>query len=191
MSGAREPSAPAEVVVRASRTTDAPYAFDAAQLIRAASRDNDVAQRDVRFLRKKILTGRAALALEGDELVGFGYWSDWEGGEFVSHSGLVVRPDQRGRGLGRKLKQILFESSRRAFPDASTMSLTTSPQVRAMNVSLGFEIVSFDDLTKDPAFWDGCRTCRNYEDVQRRGMRCCCEPMLLWPSSAARTAAAR
>jgi len=169
------------VVVRIAREEDAAYAADAARLIAAAARENDIARREVDFLAHKIRTGRAALALAAGELVGFGYWSEWEGGRFVSHSGLVVEAAQRGRGLGRRLKLALFESSRERLPRAALISLTTSPQVAAMNRALGFRVVPLERLTSDPAFWEGCKTCRNYAEMQRLGRKCCCEGMLLEP----------
>ena len=99
----------------------------------------------------------------------------------MSHSGLVVRPDAQGLGLGRRLKTVLMESSRRQLPRATLMSLTTSPQVKKLNLSLGFRLVPLERLTDDPAFWEGCKTCRNYAEVQARGERCCCEGMILEP----------
>jgi len=136
------------------------------------------------FLEDKLRRGRAALALSGGELVGFGYWADWEGGRFVSHSGLVVRPDHRGRGLGRELKRRLFDSSRRELPGATLMSLTNSPEVKALNLGLGFVVVPLAELTSDPRFWEGCATCRNYAEIRARGERCCCEGMVLRPAAA-------
>ena len=169
------------IVVRQARPEDARYAEAASRLIDTASSDYDIAGRAPAWLRKKIEGGRAAVALAGDELVGFGYWSDWEGGKFVSHSGLIVRADMQGHGLGRRLKTVLFESSKRELPDAILMSLTTSPQVKRLNESFGFKVVPLDRLTNDPAFWEGCRTCRNYAEVQARGERCCCDGMILEP----------
>jgi GNAT superfamily N-acetyltransferase len=170
-----------EVLVRGSGPEDAGLAPQASALIEEASHEHDIARRSVSFLEEKIRKGRAAFAFDGDELIGFGYWSDWEGGRFVSHSGLVVRPGYTGHGIGRRLKMELFESSRRALPKAKLMSLTTSPQVKAMNLALGFRVVPLDQLTTDPAFWEGCKTCRNYAEVQARGEKCCCEGMLLLP----------
>ena len=172
------------VDVRVSRRADAPHAEEASRMIAEASREHDIALREVEWLRKKIEGGRAAVALRGEELVGFGYWSEWEDGRFVSHSGLVVRPELRGRGLGRRLKTVLLEESRRRFPRASLMSLTTSKEVKRMNLSLGFRPVPLERLTTDPAFWEGCRGCSNYEEVQRRGEKCCCEGLILEPESA-------
>lgn len=170
-----------DVVVRVALPEDAHRAEAASRMIEEASKDHDIAGRSVETVRAKIESGRAAIALDGERLVGFGFWSEWEGGKFISHSGLVVDPSQRGKGLGRRLKLALFDSSRRRFPDATLMSLTTSEAVKAMNLSLGFRVVPLDRLTKDPAFWEGCKTCRNYAAVQARGERCCCEGMILEP----------
>lgn len=169
------------VLVRMSGPADVPYAAPASAMIAEAARSFDIAERSVEFLTEKLESGKAALALVGDELVGFGYYSAWQGGKFVSHSGLVVRPDLRGTGLGRRLKEELFRGSLERYPEASTMSLTTSPQVKAMNLRLGFEVVPLDRLTTDESFWDGCKTCRNYAEVQAKGERCCCEGMLRPP----------
>lgn len=180
--GAARAGAPrGRVDVRIGRPGDGDWARAASALIRRAAKSHDIARRAVPFLRSKIESGRAVLAFHRGELVGFGYFSEWEEGRFVSHSGLVVRDDFRGRGLGRRLKERLMQASRRRFPRAVTMSLTTSPSVLAMNRSLGFRFVPIERLTSDPAFWEGCRTCRNYAEVQARGERCCCRAMLLHP----------
>jgi len=171
------------VEVRVAGPADVRHADGAARLIAAAASAHDIATRSPELLAEKIRAGHAALALSGGELVGFGFWSAWEGGLFVSHSGLVVRADFRGHGLGRRLKLALFESSRRALPHATLMSLTTSPEVKAMNLSLGFHVVPLERLTEDPAFWEGCKTCRNYPEVKRRGEICCCEGMILEPDA--------
>jgi GNAT superfamily N-acetyltransferase len=176
-----------DVVVRESGPDDVHLAPAASALIDSVADEHDIARRAPDWLASKIAKRRAALALEGEEpaeLIGFGYWSEWEGGRFVSHSGLVVRPDRTGLGLGRRLKQVLFESTRRQLPRAAIMSLTTSAQVKKMNLSLGFEVVPLDRLTRDEAFWAGCQSCRNYAEVRARGERCCCEAMLLEPEPA-------
>lgn len=172
-----------EILVRESRPEDVGFAAAASELIDAVADEFDIARRTPAWLARKIESAHAALAVKDGELVGFGYWSEWEGGRFVSHSGLVVRPDMHGRGLGRRLKTVLVRSSRRALPGATLMSLTTSPQVKKMNLSLGFRVVPLDRLTRDEAFWEGCKTCRNYAEVRARGERCCCEGMILEPAS--------
>lgn len=169
------------VEVRLATASDAPLASIASALILEASADADIAPREVEFLRTKIETGRAAIALAGDDLVGFGYYSEWEDGKFVSHSGLVVRKDQQGIGLGRRLKEQLFLASRERFPNAATMSLTTSKAVEQLNLSFGFQHAALDTLTTDPAFWAGCLPCKKYPEVQAAGKKCCCFGMLLPP----------
>jgi len=169
------------IVVRSALESDVAYAQAAAALIAAAASDHDIALRPVELLREKILHGRAVLALEASELVGFGFWSPWAGGRFVSHSGLVVRADKRGLSLGRRLKLELLASSRRAFPGAILMSLTSSPAVKAMNQSLGFETVPLSELTDDPQFWRGCETCRNFAELQSHRDHCRCDGMILRP----------
>lgn len=170
-----------EIVVRHASKADVVHAVAAADLIEELADAHDVALRSAELLVGKIHNGRAVIALHGEELVGFGYWSRWQGGMFVSHSGLVVRPDYWNQGIGRRLKLALFGSSRAQLPHAILMSVTTSPQVKALNESLGFRVVSLDRLTTDPEFWEGCKTCRNWTEVQARGERCCCEGMILEP----------
>ena len=168
-----------EPEVRAAVSTDARFAQAASKLIGDASEEHDIACRTPRWLEDKIRGGKAVIALLNDELIGFAYWTDWEGGRWISHSGLVVRADLRGRGLGRRLKTVLMEASRARLPEARVFSLTNSPVAKAVNLSLGFRVVPLDQLTKDPAFWAGCRSCRKFEEVQARGALCCCEGMLL------------
>jgi len=170
-----------DVEVRESGPGDVHFAEAASALIDAVADEYDIARRSPDWLAKKIEQGKAGLAVEDGVLVGFGYWSDWEGGKFVSHSGLVVRRDKFGTGLGKRVKLVMVESSQRALPGATLMSLTTSPSVKKMNLDLGFVVVPLDRMTKDESFWDGCKTCRNYEEVQAKGERCCCEGMILEP----------
>lgn len=169
------------VEVRIATPEDRKLAKAAERLIEGAVEGADIARRSKKLLRKKIESGRAAVALHDGELVGFGYFSKWQDGQFVSHSGLVVREDFQGRGLGRLLKERLFEASRKQFPDARIMSLTTSKAVESLNLSLGFRHVPLSELTTDPEFWKGCETCRNFEEVCKQGEQCCCFAMLLDP----------
>ena len=70
-------TAPEELTIRVAGPQDASRAADASALIEVASRTNDIARRDEAMLRDKIETGRAVVAYDGDELVGFGYFADW------------------------------------------------------------------------------------------------------------------
>jgi N-acetylglutamate synthase-like GNAT family acetyltransferase len=170
-----------DVAVRVADEVDVVHAATAAALIAGFAGGHDIAMRSVELIEDKIRRRQAALALHDGELIGFGYWSSWEGGKFVSHSGLAVRRDFWDQGIGKRLKRALFESSRSQLPGATLMSLTSSPKVKALNLGLGFQVVPLDRLTVDPAFWEGCRSCRNFAAVQARGERCCCEGMILLP----------
>ncbi len=170
-----------DIEVRESTPEDVVLAEPASRLIALVAETFDIATRTPDWLATKLRSRRAAIALDGRDLVGFGYWSSWEGDRFVSHSGLVVHPDRFKIGLGQRLKEVVFASSQRQLPEATMMSLTSSPQVRRMNERLGFRVVALTELTHDAAFWKGCETCRNFADVQARGERCCCEGMIRPP----------
>lgn len=166
------------IEVRIATGEDSHFAEDASRLIDDAAKSHDIARRDPAMLQDKIGEGHAVVAVDDRTLVGFAYFSTWEGGRFVSHSGLVVHPDYQGIGLGKRIKLKLFDASEALFPDAATMSLTTSSAVEKLNLSLGFEPVPLSELTDDPEFWKGCETCRNYAETKARGDQCCCSGML-------------
>lgn len=51
-----------------------------------------------------------------------------------------------------------------------------------MNYELGYQPVTFSELTEDPEFWKGCQTCKNFDILTRteRNM-CLCTGMLYDP----------
>ena len=53
-----------------------------------------------------------------------------------------------------------------------------------INFELGYQPVSFSELTDDPEFWKGCQTCKNYDILTRteRSM-CLCTGMLYNPNN--------
>lgn len=155
-------------------------------LIERASRQHEIATRSPEELAEQIARRQAVLAFVDDVLIGFGYFKVWSDNA-ISHSGLVVEPKHRGRGIGRELKRLLCEESERQVPHGKLISLTTSPQVRHMNTRLGFAYVPLTELTSDARFWAGCRGCHNYQRINEPGSeegfvtptgeRCCCEGM--------------
>jgi len=51
-----------------------------------------------------------------------------------------------------------------------------------INYSLGYEPVTFSELTDDDEFWKGCQTCNNYDILQRTKRKMClCTGMLYNP----------
>ena len=126
--------------------------------------------------------GNAVIALEGNEFAGFCYIETWGHGKFVANSGLIVHPDFRGQGLATKIKNKVFEHSRTKFPDAKIFGITTGLAVMKINYDLGYEPVTFSELTDDPSFWNGCKTCKNFDILTRNeGKMCLCTGMLYDP----------
>ncbi|MGB2434787.1 MAG: GNAT family N-acetyltransferase, partial [Flavobacteriaceae bacterium] len=101
---------------------------------------------------------------------------------YVAHSGLIVSPDHRGKGLAKQIKKRVFDLSKEKFPNAKIFGITTGKAVMRINYELGYQPVVFSELTDDPEFWRGCQTCKNY-DVLTRTERtmCLCTGMLYDP----------
>ena len=69
------------------------------------------------------------------------------------------------------------------FPEAKLFGLTTSLPVMKINSELGYEPVTFSELTDDDAFWKGCQSCVNYEILQTNNRNnCLCTGMLYNPA---------
>ncbi|MCB0320317.1 MAG: hypothetical protein KDD60_05270 [Bdellovibrionales bacterium] len=176
------------VVVRQSRPSDIDYVERIAELLIEASRDHDVAVRERALLEEKICDGHAAIILEQQKLVGFGYISVWSG-NVISHSGVVIDPAFRGRGLFRLIKKVLIEIGLQLHPSADVISLSSSALVAKVNRSLGFHDVPLEQLCSDLEFWKGCFGCRQYHQAQisqhanrknQFGTYCCCSGMRLF-----------
>jgi hypothetical protein len=109
----------------------------------------------------------------------FCYIEKWGHGKYVAHSGLIVAPKFRGKGLAKKIKTEIFNLSKKKYPDSKVFGITTSKTVMRINFELGYRPVSFSELTDDPEFWKGCRTCVNYDILTRTDKKMClCTGML-------------
>ncbi len=149
-------------------------------------RGTGIAKRTAVYIQQKIENGNAIIALDGGEFAGFCYIESWSHGKFVANSGLIVHPDYRGKGLAKKIKEKIFKHSRKKFPNAKVFSITTGLAVMKMNSNLGYKPVTFSELTEDESFWDGCKTCKNYDVLQRTEQKMClCTGMLFDPTSVA------
>ena len=159
-----------------AREEHARHAPRATALLRWAAQEGAaVAARTPSYVARLMHERKAVIALARNRLVGFMFLQVWDGGTFVSHSGLVVDPAFRGRGIARALKEKILALTRRRFPRAAIVSLTRAPEVLRMNRRLGFRRVSQADLPRDPPFWAACRTCPFYDSpVRPKGERCCC-----------------
>lgn len=154
----------------------------------AKVRGTGIAKRNIAYIVSKIEQGNAVIALDNDCFAGFCYIESWEHGKFVANSGLIVHPNYRGLGLSKKIKQKVFMHSRLKYPNAKIFSITTGLAVMKLNNNLGYRPVTFSELTDDKTFWDGCRTCINYDVLQRtKQQMCLCTGMLYDPETIQQT----
>ena len=125
---------------------------------------------------------KAVIALEGEKFAGFSYIETWGNKEYVTTSGLIVHPDFRGRGVAKHIKDMTFTLARTRWPHAKIFSLTSGAAVMAMNTQLGYQPVTFADLTDDEAFWRGCEGCISVDVLKRTNRKyCICTAMLYDP----------
>ncbi len=150
----------------------------------AKVRGTGIAKRTPDYIQKKLQNGNAVIALEGDVFAGFSYIEIWGHEKFVANSGLIVHPNFRGQGLAKKIKQYVFDLSRKKFPDAKIFGITTGLAVMKINYELGYKPVTFSELTDDPEFWKGCQTCKNFDILTRTEQKLClCTGMLHDPNA--------
>lgn len=148
----------------------------------AKARGTGIAERKPEYVRSKIESGNAVIALDGDQLAGFCYIETWSHHRYVANSGLIIVPEYRRMGLARRLKQAVFKLSRDKYPQARVFGITTSLAVMKINSSLGYHPVTFSELTQDEAFWQGCRSCPNYDILERNNRQMCLCTAMLAPS---------
>ncbi len=162
------------------------YAEELSKLIEqsAKARQIGIAKREPEYIAEKMRQGKAVIALhESGEVAGFSYIETWSHNKYVANSGLIVAPKFRNMHLGRRIKEAIFELSRKTFPDAKIFSITTSHAVMKMNTDLNFKPVPFSELTDDEEFWDGCKTCKNYDILTKNNRKyCVCTGLLYDPA---------
>lgn len=149
----------------------------------AKARGTGIAKRSPDYITQKMLEGKAVIALSKDgEWAGFCYIETWSHGNYVANSGLIVSPNFRKSGLARKIKEKIFELSRNKYPDAKIFGLTTGLAVMKINSDLGYEPVTYSELTQDDQFWKGCTSCVNFEILKSKDRKnCLCTAMLYDP----------
>ncbi len=150
--------------------------------ISAQQRGTGIARRSPDYVRRKIESGNAIIALAGDKLAGFCYIEIWGHGKYVANSGLVVAHEFRQNGLAKAIKRQAFDLARDKYPAARVFGITTSLAVMKINSELGYKPVTFSELTQDDDFWKGCQSCPNYDILQRCGRKMCLCTGMLAPS---------
>ncbi|MCC8410243.1 GNAT family N-acetyltransferase [Mucilaginibacter sp. UR6-1] len=156
----------------------------------AKARGTGIAQRSPEYVANKMLEGKAVIALHKDGTwAGFCYIETWSHGQFVANSGLIVNPNFRKVGLAKAIKERIFELSRSKYPEAKLFGLTTGLAVMKINSELGYEPVTYSELTQDEDFWKGCTSCVNYDILMSKGRKnCMCTAMLFDPADKAKQA---
>ncbi len=149
----------------------------------AKARGTGIAQRSPDYVANKMLEGKAVIALHKDGTwAGFCYIETWSHGDFVANSGLIVNPQFRKVGLAKAIKHKIFELSRSTYPEAKLFGLTTGLAVMKINSELGYEPVTYSELTQDEDFWKGCKSCVNYDILTSKERKnCMCTAMLFDP----------
>lgn len=148
----------------------------------AKARGTGIAKRSPEYVKQKMLEGKAVIAFSADGIwAGFCYIETWQG-EYVANSGLIVSPQFRKAGLAKAIKKKIFQLSRTKYPEAKIFGLTTGLAVMKINSELGYEPVTYSELTQDEAFWAGCKSCVNYEILMSKERKnCMCTAMLYDP----------
>jgi hypothetical protein len=149
----------------------------------AKARGTGIAKRSPDYIRKKMMEGKAVIALTKENAwAGFCYIETWGHGSYVANSGLIVSPLLRKSGLARLIKKKIFALSREKYPDSKIFGLTTGLPVMKINSELGYEPVTYSELTQDEDFWAGCKSCINYEILMSKERKnCMCTAMLYDP----------
>ena len=149
----------------------------------AKARGTGIAKRSPDYIKEKMREGKAVIAFTEDGIwAGFCYIETWSHGEYVANSGLIVAPSFRKSGLAKNIKKKIFNQSQKLYPGAKLFGLTTGLAVMKINSDLGYEPVTYSELTQDEAFWAGCKSCVNYEIlVSKERKNCMCTAMLFDP----------
>jgi GNAT superfamily N-acetyltransferase len=150
----------------------------------AKARGTGIAKRSPDYIRKKMVEGKAVIATDAQgNFAGFCYIETWGHGDYVANSGLIVHPEHRKSGLASKIKERIFKLSREKYPEAKIFGITTSLAVMKINSDLGYEPVTFSELTDDENFWKGCSGCVNYDVLTRTHRKMClCTGMMFDPA---------
>ncbi|MFT4062233.1 MAG: GNAT family N-acetyltransferase [Edaphocola sp.] len=150
----------------------------------AKARGTGIAKRNADYIMEKMREGKAVIAFDDQGFwAGFCYVESWSHGKYVANSGLIVAPPYRKFGLAKMIKQRIFQLSRELFPEAKIFGLTTGLAVMKINSDLGYEPVTYSELTQDDAFWAGCKSCVNYEILMMKERKnCMCTAMLYDPA---------
>ena len=174
------------IIIRVADSNDIQYAVTITNEMEnsAKARGTGIAKRSPDYIEKKIIEGKAVIAVTPDGTwVGFCYIEAWGHEQFVANSGLIVAPDFRKSGVAKQIKRRIFDLSKEKYPNAKIFGLTTGLAVMKINSELGYEPVTYSELTDDEEFWAGCKSCVNFDILMSKDRKnCMCTAMLYDPA---------
>lgn len=174
-----------DIIIRVATHLDAHYSKRITDEMEssAKARGTGIAKRNPEYIANKMLEGKAVIAVTNmGQWVGFCYIEEWSHGKFVANSGLIVSPDFRKSGVAKQIKKRIFDLSREKYPESKIFGLTTGLAVMRINSELGYEPVTYSELTDDEVFWAGCKSCVNYDILMSKERKnCMCTAMLYDP----------
>lgn len=146
-------------------------------------RGTGISGRSAETLEAKMIKGEAIIAFTTAGVwAGFSFISAWDTNRYVSNSGLIIAPQFRHTGLAKRIKRKIFELSQQKYPQAKIFSLTTGLAVMKMNHELGFQPVTYAEITTDEVFWENCKSCINCPILASKEKKnCLCTAMLYDP----------
>lgn len=175
-----------DIIVRTATYADVDYATIITDEMEASAkaRGTGIAKRSPDYVALKMEEGKAVIALtDKGDWVGFCYIEAWGDEKYVANSGLIVAPQYRKTGVAKRIKESIFKLSRKKYPEAKIFGLTTGLAVMKINSDLGYEPVTYSELTDDEQFWAGCKSCVNYDILMSKERKnCMCTAMLYDPA---------
>ena len=174
------------IIVRVATSGDTHYAITITDEMQASAqaRGTGIAKRSPEYIEKKMNEGKAVIAVTTDNIwVGFCYVEAWGHDQFVANSGLIVAPAFRKSGVAKLIKRRIFDLSKEKYPKSKIFGLTTGLAVMKINSDLGYEPVTYSELTDDEEFWAGCKSCVNFDILMSKDRKnCMCTAMLYDPA---------
>ncbi len=175
-----------QIIIRVANSGDVHYAntITGEMESSAKARGTGIAKRSPEYVAAKMSEGKAVIAHTPDKTwVGFCYIEAWGHDQYVANSGLIVAPAFRKSGVAKQIKKRIFDLSREKYPHAKIFGLTTGLAVMKINSELGYEPVTYSELTDDEQFWAGCKACINYDTLMSKDRKnCFCTAMLYDPA---------
>lgn len=175
-----------QIIIRVANSGDIHYSTTITNEMEssARARGTGIAKRSPQYIAQKMEEGKAVIAhTPNGTWVGFCYIEAWGHEQFVANSGLIVAPDFRKSGVAKQIKKRIFDLSREKYPTAKIFGLTTGLAVMRINSELGYDPVTYSELTNDDQFWAGCKSCINYDILMSKDRKnCLCTAMLYDPT---------